>query len=178
MPNKDEIILSQGQLRNIRSYLKFLDATAIPATTIGLGKFYSYWYKFDTNVDYDELKFYDYFPLVYAFGYTKNGFYGLNFHHLPPKARQIWLSRIIDISPDNFDKEGETQMPYLDCPSVYRIMIKSKIGVRRYRYDRLNTLRVIERQHINNTMKFVAKTYFNVGINQIRARYLNYRPKQ
>lgn len=45
-----------------------------------------------------ELPYYDRFPLVLPFRKVKGGFYGLNFHYLPPLLRVKLLDRLLQFS--------------------------------------------------------------------------------
>ncbi len=46
----------------------------------------------------DTLPYYDRFPLVLPFRKVKGGFYGLNFHYLPPLLRVRLLDRLLQFS--------------------------------------------------------------------------------
>ena len=46
----------------------------------------------------DTLPYYDRFPLIFPFRKVKGGFYGLNFHYLPPLLRVRLLDRLLMFS--------------------------------------------------------------------------------
>lgn len=48
----------------------------------------------------DALPYYDTVPLVIPFKTVANGFYGLNFHYLPPLLRMKLLSQLLNLTED------------------------------------------------------------------------------
>lgn len=66
------------------------DAQALDRMSIGSMYFYAY----DAKTK-EKLPYWDYFPLVLPFGYTENGWYGLNLHYIPPRLRAMILDAIL-----------------------------------------------------------------------------------
>ena len=54
----------------------------------------------------ETLPYYDRFPLIFPIDFAKGGFYGINFHYLPPGARIIFLRQLSRFTSDkNFDRK-------------------------------------------------------------------------
>ena len=51
----------------------------------------------------DTLPYFDRFPLIFYVGPAKGGFYGINLHYLPPKARAILFDALIKITNNPAD---------------------------------------------------------------------------
>jgi len=52
------------------------------------------------------LPYYDRFPLIFPIDFAKGGFYGINFHYLPPGARVNFLRQLSRFASDkNFDRK-------------------------------------------------------------------------
>ena len=152
------------------------------------GRFYAYNYNFKKDYDWDDLKFYDYMPLTFIFEIDPktNTALGINFHHIPVRPRILWLNRVKQIA-EMFDEEIKikdyTKRPVykisgLDYPRVYKVLLKSKIAIRRYKLNKIHYLRNIDIASIDEVMHYYAKTYVAVGISEIANRYSSYRPKQ
>jgi hypothetical protein len=54
----------------------------------------------------ETLPYYDRFPLILMVGPAKKGFYGLNLHYLPPRARAVFFDRLMEYT--NNKKYDET----------------------------------------------------------------------
>ena len=54
----------------------------------------------------ETLPHYDRFPLILMVGPAKKGFYGLNLHYLPPRARAVFFDQLLDYT--NNDKYNKT----------------------------------------------------------------------
>lgn len=67
-------------------------------TTVEMGDMYLFLYDPKTA---DKLPYYDVAPLVAVFRKVSGGFYGLNFHYLPPMLRMRLLSRMMEYTNDN-----------------------------------------------------------------------------
>lgn len=71
---------------------------------------------FDYNAKWKEkLPYWDMKPLIFPLGPAKGGFYGLNFHYLPPQQRAILLNAM------------RAQLQTGDSPELYRLMVNYKI---------------------------------------------------
>lgn len=156
------------------------------ASTIRGGYFYAYKYFFHKTYPYEELKFYDWYPLIFCFGirqpevnFTKDSgqyFYGLNLHHIPVAARRYWLSRVKQIASKQFETGGYKILPIRNYEQLLKAMKKAKIGVRKYRFEAVKDLRKVSLDEIDGLMEWYSKTYYGVTINEIQARYRNFKP--
>ena len=54
----------------------------------------------------ETLPHYDRFPLILMVGPAKKGFYGLNLHYLPPRARAVFFDKLLEYT--NNDKYNKT----------------------------------------------------------------------
>lgn len=59
---------------------------------LSIGNMYLYTYDALTKAT---LPYWDFYPLVLPYAYTKNGFYGLNLHYIPPRLRAQVLDEIL-----------------------------------------------------------------------------------
>lgn len=163
------------QFASIKKYFEFMESVSERSNKFLPGNFYVYEYRFDkTDKDFNELKFYDKYPLVYLIskGPVDGTFYGLNFHQIPVRSRLIWLTK--------FDQIAET-LQY-DQRAVYRyeflksMFKKSVFGVRMYRADRLFKLRRVDSTQMYDLSRYYAKTYYGASIEGINIRYANHNP--
>jgi hypothetical protein len=103
-----------------------------------LGHLYMFVYDAKWKADTKKLPYYDQFPIIFPIGFTKDGFYGLNLHYLPPRLRAILMSSIYEAVQDkNAETGGRKKKPdvtmVLDAfgrHSLYKPCIK------RYIYDK------------------------------------------
>lgn len=155
---------------------------------IQVGRFFTYLYDFSKDYPYKELKYYDFEPLTFIFSIGPGEYFtGINFHHIPVRPRLLWLNRVIKLArrvDNNISTRftGGTGRPVyriygLNYPLVYRILFKSKIAIRRYRFDRVSLLRAIPVNDVDQVMRYYARTYYGVGYEQIVSRYKKYRPR-
>ena len=85
------------------------------------------------------LPYYDTFPLSIIIDVQKDSMLGLNLHYLPPKLREIFLSRLFDtLSDTNFDQETKLEATYglLKAASKYKYF---KPCIKRYLFTHLKT---------------------------------------
>src|SRR5580693_539959 len=85
--------------------------------TVPIGKMFTYAYNPKWK---DTLPYYDRFPLGFYVGPAKGGFYMLNLHYLPPKARAILFDALLDLQ--NNPKYTERTKLKL----TYRILVSSQ----------------------------------------------------
>jgi len=169
----------------VSKYWKFVKNNGQLVKFPKVGRFYCYQYKFATDYPYDELRFYDLLPFSFVFEANDATFTALNLHHLPLESRRVWFHRLQQVS-----QAADSVIPYLDFedgrnkiirnvqwPLVCRILKKSKIGVRQYRYERVGNLRLMPIAIYPELYKFWANSYFNATIKDIQARYNQFRPK-
>ena len=172
-------------LNSLVDYMDYLDTEFKTTTKLYPNRMYTYDYKFSQDYPYKELKFYDWKPLVYIFEIRGKYAIGMNFHHIPPKARQIWFDRVEKLSKrldNNIRIKGLGGRPVykihgLNYPRVYQVLQKSKISIRKYRFDRMSNVRDVDLRKFREVSSFFANTYFDVDISDIRKRYNIYKPK-
>lgn len=61
---------------------------------------YMYYYAYDAKHK-ATLPYFDAFPLILMVGPAPKGFYGVNLHYLPPKARVVLFDKLLDVTTDN-----------------------------------------------------------------------------
>jgi hypothetical protein len=135
-------------------------------------------YLFKLDYPYEELKFYDHYPLVYIFNKEitsekKIIYYGLNFHFLPVPSRKIWFSRIAKMFPKKIESDARLN---LDYQMLFSVMKKSVFGVRKYRADRIKKPRIIPNENMKQILEIANRTYFGVTLAQVVAKYNRFRP--
>jgi len=178
-------IIVKPNYKNIRAYLNYLKTFKL-TNSIYPGRFYGYTYNFRKDYDWNELKFYDYMPLSFIFEIDPktNSALGINFHHMPVRPRLLWINRVKQIAK-RFEEEIQIKdynsrpvykIKGLNYPRVYKILLKSKIAIRRYKLDKMFYLRNIDLGNIDEVMRYYAKTYVAVNIDNIKQRYSDYKP--
>jgi len=168
----------------INDYVKYLKTEFKPEGTIIPGRFYTMNYKFSLDYKDDKLKFYDFMPLYYCFEKWDGGVVGMNFHHMPIQARTVWLDRVRNMSSQidamipyiDFRNPRIYRIPGLNYPQVYKLLMKTKIAIRRYRYDRMYDVRAVPLQNVWEVLHFYSRTYFGCTIKDIDQRWLHYNP--
>lgn len=156
---------------NLQTYLQYLKDTGIPSSRVITGRFYTYSYMFDKSRDFSELKFYDVYPLVFVYKQRGQNFMALNFHHIPPKAREIWLSRARFLS--GYLLENDRRVTNLtNFNQLYNMFKKaSTASVRQYKKERVRHLRRVEAENLDEIMKFISNTYFGISVPAMISRY-------
>lgn len=83
------------------------------------GRMYMYFYDPKTK---DTLPYYDRFPLIVMIGPAPGGFYGLNFHYLPPPLRAKLLDGLLDITNNKkYDESTRIRLSYGLLTSVRKL---------------------------------------------------------
>jgi hypothetical protein len=160
---------------DINDYIKYLHENSERVGTLQLGAFYTYNYDFYKDKrPYEEVKFYDRIPLIFLFDFkkAKNGsnlFIGLNFHHLPVKARQIWLSRIRSYYTQLM--ESNKRLNTIDYKQLFYVHKKAILGVRQYRLEAVSRNRRIATTDLDEILKYYSKTYYGVTYDQVANKY-------
>ncbi len=172
-----------ASFRSINDYIKQI-RTFKRAANIFTGQLYAYNYLFTKapnfeSAEFDVVKFYDFYPATFVFDVNRETktFHGLNFHHMPVKARKLWLTRVQKIVPKPFETSGVTRIRNLTFPKLKVLFKKSMFGVRQYRMDRVRQLRIVPNQDWEELFEFFAKTYFGVTLAQVEAKYRSFRPR-
>lgn len=149
------------------------------------GNFYTMKYDYkappDTisRVPKEILDFYDGRPVAFIFsGYKakSNGkilMVGLNFHFLPLRTRQIWISALQKISPNSFKNNSRIIIP----EHLIREMIKkTKWGFRQYDINKIKRLNKIDFKDIRDILRFTPPTHEGKQYFQIEQAYKLYNP--
>ena len=75
-----------------------------------LGKMFMYFYDPKHK---KTLPYYDRFPLIFLVEKTKDGFYGLNLHYLPPRERALFFDKLTDFkNNDKYNKVTRLKLTY------------------------------------------------------------------
>jgi hypothetical protein len=94
--------LSRGQL--------LTDSMLTPTKKPKIGRMFMFFYDPKGK---ETLPYYDKFPLVIMVEPTKNGFYGLNLHYLPPRMRAVFFDELIDRTNNTkFDETTRFRLTY------------------------------------------------------------------
>jgi hypothetical protein len=173
-----------SKYNRLREYERYLRLNFPSVKTIGVNRFYVYDYIFFLSYPYSELKYYDWKVLGYCFRQTKSHIWCLNFHHIPVTQRWHWMENVRKLSKKlqedlpfiNFDDARLTRIPGLNYPLVWKVLKKSKIAIRCYRKEAILNLRQVYLKDFSEVSRYCAKTYFDVGIKAIDARYASYHP--
>lgn len=81
-----------------------------PSIAPAAGRMYTYVYDAKHK---DDLPYWDAFPLIFMVGPAEGGWYGINLHYLPPKARAILFDELIQITSDKrFDARTKVNLSY------------------------------------------------------------------
>jgi hypothetical protein len=85
-----------------------------------LGQMYAF--KYDPKMK-KELPYYDTFPLIFPVSFDKDGFYGINFHYLPPILRAKLMDALYStLTNKNYDDSTRLRISYsiLQSASKFR----------------------------------------------------------
>ena len=74
-----------------------------------IGKMYAFRYDPKGKLT---LPFYDAFPLILMVGPAPGGFYGINLHYLPPRARAVFFDKLMSFTNRRFDDNTQVRMSY------------------------------------------------------------------
>jgi len=165
----------QLQYSSFNNYLEYLKSNFRINSVIRKGHFYTYLYKFGKDYPDDILKYFDWWPLTFIFdvNYDKKYFVGMNLHHMPVLSRQIWVSRLKKVSAENF--ENNKQPIRINYPSLISMFKKSGFIVRNYRMDRVNLLRKVQLNSVDEVVRYYSDTYYKVSYEQSANRYRSLR---
>ena len=176
--------MADGQYININEYILYLRKNFRRSNNLKTGLMYSYQYMFNKDpkfqkADYDKVKFYDFCPLTFVFDINSDTdtFFGLNFHHLPIKARRLWLTRVMKISKIQFRKPGANRIPFLMYHQLKSMFRKSTFGVRQYKWDRIKDMRIIPNERWEEVIEYYSRTYYGVTLRAVQNKYRMFIPK-
>lgn len=108
-----------------------------PANVV-LGKMF--FYKYDPKWQ-KKLPYWDMYPLVFPFETTKNGFYGLNLHYIPPQDRATLMDQLKRYASNKkFDQSTELNLTY----NLFKNYGRAVPCVKRYLFShiRSNTVKI------------------------------------
>ncbi len=163
---------------NLKDYVKIVMKVSRKANSIRVGHFYTFSYNFKKTYPPEELKFYDYFPLVFVYELERrnNQLYirGLNFHHLPIRSRVIWYNRLLKIYGENF--ENNERMVRLSYPNLFSMFKKSVYGIRQYKITSIKKLMKIPHAELKMIMEIANNTYFDATLAQVSKKYSLFIP--
>lgn len=97
-----------------------------------------YFYRYDPKWK-KELPYYDTFPLIFCVKNIRGGFYGINFHYLPPLARAKLMDALYSITSDErMDKKTKLRISYeiLKSTSKFKEFVPC---FKRYLYSHLKS---------------------------------------
>ena len=106
--------------KRMSKYTRRQPAMSLPKPT-DIGRMFFYGYDPKTK---DTLPYYDIFPLILMVRGLDNGWHGLNLHYLPPKQREILITRLMENMSDT----------RLDNNTRLKINYNLLKGVSKYRY--------------------------------------------
>ena len=70
----------------------------------------------------DKLPYWDRFPLVFPFRIVENGFYGINFHYLPPRLRARLMDGLYEhTNNERYDERTKINLNYKLLNSVSKL---------------------------------------------------------
>jgi len=151
-----------------KDYLAYLKENAKKTNKIRVGKFYSFFYNYKTDYDYDIIKFFDYFPLVFIFDITPSSsahFKGLNFHHLPVPFRKKIINGMKKI-----DKNLEN-LKIISYNNLKQINKFSPNAIRNYIADSADLVFEIPPEKVEEIILLATETYDSVSYKQRMANF-------
>lgn len=161
--------------KSVSEYLKKADEVGNRATVIRKGRFYAYQYVFNKDNSFNEIKFWDVFPLTFVFEVKGRYFWGLNFHHIPRQSRLIWLARIKKIY--EMQIENDKALTSLNYSRLFSAFKKATYGIRQYRIDRVKSLkRIATPDQVDELMRIVSDTYYGVNATAVFQKYAQFKP--
>ena len=167
---------NDSQIMRVQQYIDEIDRVAIDASQIRVGRFYTYQYNFDKSGDYNEIKYWDVFPLVFVYMKKGKNFFGLNFHHIPLQSRYIWIARLKKVVEYQYNKDKP--LTAFDYQNLYNMFKKATYGVRQYKRMSVRNLKRIETpDQVEELMKIIANTYYGVNYNMVAERYRLFKPQ-
>ena len=163
-------------LISLNEYLEYVKNSNPRSARILTGRFYTYNYLFPKNQNFEKIKWYDRFPLVFVIENRGKTFIGINFHHAPVLPRQIWLARVRKLTA-LLDKDRRMQTIAEWQRMFYMYKKISDFSVRQYRKDRVQDLRRVPQTLIDDMMKQYANTHYGVNEGQVADKYRKFVPR-
>jgi len=139
------------ETKSFKQYDRFVTKNAKRKSKIQKGKFYTFVYDYKLDYNFNELKFFDSYPLtfIYSITYsTQTYFTGINFHHLPIKIRKKILDGLLS-------KNLKT-ISYNDLKVIEKT---SPFAVRKYLVDSVVKLYEVDETNIDEFIQIATKTY-------------------
>jgi len=166
--------------KSLADYVLYLKENFNTTSKIYEGRFYSFLYKFERKgIKWEKLKYYDIHPFPFIFRLEKDRCYGINFHHASLVGRHDWLERVVKLSKDlsstihwiDLDNRRLFKINTLRYPQVYKILLRMKMTIRCYRYDRMSLIRPIPLWQVPEIMNYYANTWLAVNQANIEKRW-------
>lgn len=148
------------------------------------GCFYTYHYDYHqtpeliAKVPVDILKLYDGRPVVYIMDSykTKNGelrFWGINFHFMPPKARNIWLAGVDKLAKEDMKKNRRLK---LRADILSKVFPKTKICFRQYDPKKIFHINTIDTNKLKEIFKYTPYSHESYIPSTIFKKFELYQP--
>ena len=99
-----------------------------------VGRMYLFHYDPKTKI---KLPYYDIFPLIIMVQLAQGGFYGINFHYLPPKLRWILLGNLLSMALLRDGKLEKLNISYDSLNGAGNLLEPFKPCFKRYLYDHI-----------------------------------------
>ncbi len=156
------------------NFIKDFPSASFPSA----GFFYVQTYMFTENPKFKDLpkdkkKFYDFAPVNICLSVNpeEGTFTCLNWHFLTVEARKLLLGKFLKVYPKLEDKP-RAKIPSMNYEALKSFLKKAaRLGVRKYRFERVIDLRVVPGDKVEELMNFIANFYYASSYNQAANRY-------
>jgi hypothetical protein len=159
---------------NINSYIEYITGFDI-VSVLKPGNVYAFIYKSSLDYPDDVLKFFDIMPLAFITDLKSDSCFGFNFHHMPIPERLVWLRKINLIARIMrfASMSSNVNLKWLTYQRMKKVYSKSNRVIRQYLNSRIYIPRIIPFENLPTVLKFYARTYYGVGINQVSRKFYN-----
>jgi hypothetical protein len=133
------------------------------------------------RTSFEETRFYDWFPLCFIYDAYKSKdheliYRGLNFHHIPVRARRLWMTRLRKFIGDDELNDDERIKQMIQYKELFYLFRKATFGIRQYRRDRMFEIRRVPANKLDDYMSFASKTYFSATLSEVGLNYKDFIP--
>lgn len=161
----------KNQFASFDNYLTEVYKNSRPGKRVIAGNFYAFEYRFDKTQAFEKIKAWDKYPLIYTIAKVGDNYLGLNFHHLPVKARRIWFSRFNRLNNIS-DKNRRVKIMYSLLKTLYT---KALFAIRLYNPKNIFYMRRIETPKLPLLFEYYSNTYYGINIEQMEFNFNNYK---